>query len=207
MQTFLSRENRFLHRPLNLRSRILILVPALLLTAAIFLPLWKITLVAPQYQEGLRLNIYAYKIVGGNGGNDLNEINNLNHYIGMRPIREADFVEMKWVPFALGLFVLLGLRVVVHGEMHQLVDLFFLFVYFGVFSMGSFYYRLYTYGHNLDPKAPVEIEPFTPVLMGENQIANFTQWSYPQVGAYLLVIFPVALILAAWLSRKETLDG
>ena len=30
------------------------------------------------------------------------EINTLNHYIGMKPIVQADFAEMTWMPFAIG---------------------------------------------------------------------------------------------------------
>lgn len=203
MLSLLRKEYTFLKRPLNLPSRFILLAGAVILGVSIFQPFWNIRLIAPQYQEGLELDIYAYKIQGGNNGQDLFEINNLNHYIGMKPLKAADFVEMKWVPFALGLFILLSLRAFFIGQMINLVDLFALFVYFGLFSMGSFYFRLYSYGHNLDPKAPMTIDPFTPVLFGENQIANFTQWSYPQAGAYLLVIFPLAVLLAAWFSRKE----
>lgn len=208
MESILKKEAVFLQRPLNLTSRLLLVGGSILLAVSIFLPLWQIRLIAPQYQEGLNLFIYAYKMVGGGlDGQHLQEINNLNHYIGMRPLKEADFIEMRWVPFALGLFVLLGLRAAVHGKMSSLLDLFCLFFYFGLFSMGSFYYRLYTYGHNLDPKAPVEIEPFTPVLLGRNEIANFIQWSFPHVGSYVMMVFPLAILLAGWFSRKESLES
>lgn len=203
MHELLKREVTFLRRPLNLISRLILFIAVIILVLAIFAPLWQIRLVAPQYQEGLELNIYSYKLVAGNNGQDLFEINNLNHYIGMKPIDEADFVEMKWVPFALGFFVIFTLRAMVFGRMSQIVDVFFLFFYFGLFSMGSFYYRLYSYGHELDSQAPVTIEPFTPVMFGENQIANFTQWSYPQSGAYLLLAFALLLLAAGWFSRKE----
>lgn len=180
----------------------MVMVAGLFVLIAI-LPLWRITLVAPQYQEGLRLTIHSYKISGGNGGQDLVEINNLNHYIGMKQIEESDFVEITWLPFALGIFVLLALRTAVHGRMGQILDLFALFSYLGVFSLGLFYHRMYTYGHNLDPKAPMTIEPFMPVIIGKNQIANFTQWSYPQAGGWLMLLVPVLLFMAAWISRKD----
>ncbi len=205
MRPFLKSEYRFLSKPLNLVSRICLLVGALAIGLSFLFPLWNIYLEAPQYQEGLQLDIYAYQLKAGNNGQDLFEINNLNHYIGMKPIKEADFVEMRWMPFALGLFILLALRAAVFGQMGNLVDLFALFSYFGLFSLGAFYYRLYSYGHNLDPNAPMTIEPFTPELFGKNEIANFTQWSYPQMGSYLLIVFVVAILAAAWFSRKEQL--
>jgi len=203
--SFLKREFQFLARPLNLTSRIFLLIGALLLALSFFFPLWQIHLIAPQYQEGLNLDIYAHRIEAGNGGNDLREINSLNHYIGMKPIQEEDFMEMKWMPFALGLFILFALRAAAFGMMRYVIDLFATFTYFGLFSLASFYYRMYSYGHHLDPKAPVKIQPFTPVVIGEQQIANFTQSSWPHISAFLLAGFAVCLLLAIWFSRKETL--
>ena len=203
MTDFFRREYRFLRRPLNLGSRLLLALGAVALIIAVFQPMWRIRLVAPQYQEGLELRIFAHKLEGGNGGQDLHEINVLNHYIGMRPIAASDFVEMKWIPFALGVFVLLALRAAAIGRMVSLIDLGVLFVYFGAFSLGNFAYRLYAYGHDLDPRAPMTIEPFTPVVIGTQKIANFLQSSHPQAGALLLAVFPICVIAAMWLSRKE----
>lgn len=201
---FLRSEYRFLHQPLNLTSRLLLVLAAIAVGASLFFPLWHLHLVAPQYQDGLNLYIYAYKIqAGGLNGNDLNEINSMNHYIGMKPIQKEDFTEMQVMPFMFGIFILLALRAVVFGEMGTLIDLLAIAAYFGVFSIGSFYYRLYTYGHNLSPHAAVHIKPFTPKLFGTQQIANFTQSSYPMMGTYLLWLFMALVILAAWLSRKE----
>lgn len=203
MRSLLRREYVFLRRPLSFGARVVLLAAIASLALALVLPLWRIGLVAPQYQEGLELRIYSYQLVAGNHGQDLAEINNLNHYIGMKPLAEADFIEMRWVPFALGLFILLALRATVIGTMRSLIDLLALFLYFTAFSLGSFYYRLYTYGHLLDPHAPVKIAPFTPVVIGRQQIANFQQSSWPEIGALFLWLFPLLLIAAMWFSRKE----
>ncbi len=203
MRNLLRREYVFLRRPLSLGARLSVLVGVAALIAALILPLWKISLIAPQYQEGLTLKIYTYQLVAGNGGQDLVEINNLNHYIGMKPLAQADFFEMRWVPFALGVFILLALRAAVIGTIRSLVDVLALYVYFTAYSLGSFYYRLYTYGHDLDPKAPMTIEPFTPVLIGTQQIANFVQSSYPDWGTLFLGLFPVLLVGAMWSSARK----
>ena len=175
-----------------------------MLRGRFFFPLWKLRLVAPQYATGLTMEIYAYKIQGGGiEGNDINEINNLNHYIGMKKIEQADFTEMQLMPFMFGVFILLALRAVVFGEMKGVIDLFVLASYFGTFSIAAFFYRLYWYGHNLDPHAPMHIKPFTPLIFGTQKIANFTQSSYPELGTYLLWVFMALLILAIWFSRKE----
>lgn len=203
MRGLLRAEHLFLQRPLNLWSRLLLLLAAGVVLGALLFPLWKLRLVAPQYAEGLEMEIYAYKIEGGNGGQDLIEINNLNHYIGMKSIVQADFTEMQIMPFMFGVFILLALRAAVFGYMGAVIDLFMLASYFGAFSIGAFYYRLYSYGHNLDPAAPMNVEPFTPLLLGTQKIANFTQSSYPEAGTYSLWVFMALLILAIWFSRKE----
>ncbi len=181
----------------------MLVLGAVLVAGAIYYPLWKLHLIAPQYAEGLEMRIYAYKIEGGNDGQDLKEINMLNHYIGMKTISPTDFTEMQIMPFMLGLFILLALRAAVFGLMGALVDLLVLAAYFGVFSIGAFYYRLYSYGHNLDPTAPMNVEPFTPLIFGTQKIANFTQSSYPEAGTFLLWGFLLLLILAIWFSRNE----
>src|SRR5262245_3472252 len=202
----LHREFRFLHKPLNIWSRLLLLAAAVTIGVSLFVPLWKMHLVAPQYSDGLDLYIFPYKIQGGGlNGQHLNEINGLNHYIGMKPIQEADFMEMRWIPFVFELIILLTLRSVVFGEMSNVVDLFAVYSYFGLFSIGSFWFRLYQYGHNLDPRAPVHIKPFTPMLIGVKPIANFREYSFPQVGAYLLCVSVLLIVLAGWFYRKESL--
>ena len=204
LRDLLQSEFRFLFKPLTLTSRVLLLLAAAAVMVSVFFPLWKLHLVAPQYPEGLRLYIYPWKIQGGGlNGNDLNEINNLNHYIGMKTIQEADFTEMQVMPFMFGVFIMLALRAAVLGTMRAIIDLFMLAAWFGVFSIGSFYYRLWSYGHHLDPKAPMDIQPFTPLIFGTQQIANFTQSSYPQLGTYLLWVFMALLLFAMWCSRNE----
>jgi copper chaperone NosL len=192
-----------LDRPVSLTGRFLLLAAVVVILAGAALPLWRISLVAPQYAEGLTLDMYAYQIVAGNGGQDLAEINTLNHYIGMKPIVEADFLEMKVLPFAIGVFSLLTLRAVVVGRIMSVVDLAVLFCYFGAFSMASFAYRLYSYGHHLDPRAPMTVEPFMPVLVGSQQIANFVQTSLPLAGTFCMGGFLLALAGALLLSVRD----
>jgi hypothetical protein len=92
----LRREFRFLHKPLNIWSRLLLLAAAVTIGVSLFFPLWKMHLVAPQYSDGLDLYIFPYKIQGGGlNGQHLNEINNLNHYIGMKPLQAADFLAWE----------------------------------------------------------------------------------------------------------------
>ncbi len=205
VKNFLVSETTFFELPLSLKSRILILVAVVALLPAYFFPLWNMSFFSNQYTDGLVLHIYSYQLEGGKTPNrdDLREINSLNHYIGMRPLLESDFSEFTWVPLVVGLLIILALRAMVLGKMSNLVDVFVLFVYFGAFSMLSFYHRLYMYGHNLDPTASIKVQPFTPPFFGSKQIANFTVNSFPAVGSYAFFAFAILLLLAILLSAKR----
>jgi hypothetical protein len=122
-------------------------------------------------------------------------------------LREDDFTEFKWIPFVIGGVMLLALRVAVLGEMSKLVDLFVLFTYFGLFSLWTFYHKLYLYGHELDPTAAVRVPPFSPPIFGHVTMANFEVYSYPDVGSYFMAALPVLLLVAMWLSRRTWLKG
>jgi hypothetical protein len=181
---------------LNVRSRVLVALAAIMLLPTFFLPIWRLHLWSYQYPEGLDLYIHTHQLTSGNDNADLMEINILNHYIGMHEINEDDFVELDWIPFVLGALILLSLRAAVLGRMSKLVDVLVLSTYFGAFSLWSFYYKLYSYGHNLDPKAAVQIEPFSPPIFGLRDLAQFKVWSYPDFGTVFIVLFVVVLILA-----------
>jgi copper chaperone NosL len=207
MQQRIARRYRFLERPLDRWACALVLVAAALLVITYVQPLWNLTMFAPQYPEGLRLDIYSYTLVGGNGGQDVKEINVLNHYIGMRDLVAEDFTEFEWMPFVIGALGLLLLRAVVHDTVASLVDVTMLFLYFGAFSLWSFGYKLYRYGHDLAPTAAVQVPPFMPPMFGGQQIANFEVYSYPRAASYAMAA-AIVLLLAAlawtwWLARRD----
>ncbi len=206
MKGILETANRFFDLPLNLKSRLVIITAVLILIPAYRFPLWDMTFYSNQYLDGLNLHIHAFELQGGKTQNrdDLREINELNHYIGMRPLLESDFSEFVWIPFVIGALMLLALRAAAIGKMANLVDVFVLFSYFGLFSLWSFYRRLFTYGHNLDPTAAIKVQPFTPPLFGTETIANFKVESYPDIAAFVLVAFSLLLLLAMFLSRKRS---
>ena len=203
MRDFLKRANAFLDSPLDLGPRVMVLCAALALLPTFTSPLYTMTMFAPQYPEGLRLFIYSYKLVGGNNGQDLPEINVLNHYIGMRDLVSEEFGEFKWMPFVIGAFSLLFARTVVMGKMTHLVDSLVLYIYFGAFSLWSFGYKMWTYGHSLDPKAAVKVDPFMPPMYGYKQLANFEVYSYPAIGSYALGASALFLALAFFLAARR----
>jgi hypothetical protein len=161
------------------------------------------TLFAPQYQDGLRLSIYSWKLEGGNNGQDVREINVLNHYIGMRDIDSSAFTEFEWMPFVVGALGLLLLRAAVLGHMGHLVDVVVLFVYFGLFSLWSFAHKLWLWGHDLAPSAPVKVAGFMPPLFGYQKVANFEVYSYPEMGSYAMAAVAVLLLTAVFVGWRQ----
>jgi len=196
-----------LDKRLNLKSRLLLVLAAIVLLPSFVFPLWSLKFWSYQYPDGLNLYIYSHKLVGGNDGNDLKEINILNHYIGMAEIEEEDFLELKWIPLAIGIFIVLALRAFIFGKVGKVLDVFMLFAYFGAFSMWSFWYKLHYYGHNLNPRASVKVSPFNPPMFGFEQVGQFKVWSYPGAGSYFLIAFGLILLISMIISinSKETL--
>jgi hypothetical protein len=203
----LEKEQKLLETRLGWTPRALIGAASLLMLASFAAPLWNITMFAPQYGNGLRMDVYSYKLEGGNGGQDIREINVLNHYIGMRDIAVEDFTQFKWLPFAIGAITLLFLRAAVMGGMAQLVDVLVLFAWFGIYSLWSFGYTLYRYGHELAPTAAVKVAAFMPPMLGHEKMANFDIYSYPGMGSWmqavvlaLLGIAFVAALRSRWVA-------
>ena len=211
MQALIEKTNRFLEIPLGVAPRSMVLLAFLLLIPSYLFPLYDMTMFAPQYSEGLRLHIYSYKLEGGNAGQDVKEINVLNHYIGMKDLSTDEFTEFKWIPFVVGAMGLLFLRAAALGKMAHLVDVLVLYLYFGLFALWSFGYKMYWYGHHLDPTASVRVAPFTPPLFGYKKLANFEVYAYPGLGSYALalvaLLLTVALFLAWRSSRRLTPTG
>lgn len=199
MQKHLEAYYDFFGRPLGWLVRVLLLISLVALpfvwTAG---PLWTMSFTSNQYPDPLKMAIHVDHLEGQVSPNrdDLREINSLNHYIGMRPLLESDFAEFLWLPFAVGIFALLCLRLIFFGRLRDIVDVFVLFAYFALFSFYDFYNKLYNYGHILDPAAPIKVDPFTPPLYGKAQVANFWIESFPGAASYALISFGGLLGLA-----------
>lgn len=197
--SFWNRLQDALGRPIGGGSRVVLVTLTGLMVFSFFLPLWQYSMEAPQYPKGLSIDIYFDKLEGGHGGHDINEINELNHYIGMRNIERSQLVELDWVPFAFGILMLLSLRAAVMGTGRSLVDLSVLIAYLSLFTFSRFIYWLYSFGHDLDPRAAIRIEPFMPVIVGSKQVANFMTHSYPKPGSAIVAAYALGImILTLW---------
>lgn len=172
---------------------------AVILIGALFLPIWKIELSAPQYPEGLALKIYANKLAG-----NVDVINGLNHYIGMKTLHTDDFIEFKILPYIIGSFVVLGLLVAFFNKKKLYYAYIATFILFGIVSMIDFYRWNYNYGHNLDPNAAIRVPgmAYQPPLIGYKQLLNFGAYSIPEKGGWMFIGAGVLLLVAYLLILK-----
>lgn len=169
-------------------SRVLLVIAPVLLIAALFVPLWHIQLFAPQYPEGLGMNIFA-RTVRGASENDLQSINSLNHYIGMKTIEPEAIAELRVIPwFIVGLAVV-GLVAAAVGRRVLTAAWLGAFALLGVAGLWDFYHWEYAYGHDLDyAHAIIKVPGMTyqPPLIGSKQLLNFTASSWPSTGSIFL---------------------
>jgi hypothetical protein len=177
-----------------------LLLAALLLMVASLLPLWGMVLVSTQYPEGLRMVVYPTRIVG-----DLAEINALNHYIGMTPITQDYFVELRYLrPALLMLAGALAIAAAVRRARWIVWVPLAGMTAMAAAGLGVMRYRLWQFGHQLDPEAPITIDPFTPPMIGLNQIAQFASYSYFSWGFFLPVLAGVLVAAVAVADRRRT---
>jgi hypothetical protein len=163
-------------------------VAALALLLAFVLPLWKITLDAPQYPEGLGLNIRV-STIEGQKPHDLQNINGLNHYIGMARIEPESIPELRFMPWVLGALVVLGLATAATGSRKVLITWTAVFVVMAVAGLVDFYRWEYNYGHNLNPEAAIRVPglSYQPPLIGSTKLLNFTAHSWPGLGGWIAI--------------------
>lgn len=172
-------------------SRILILILTSSLIAVYFVPIWNISLQAPQYPEGLGMQIWLSKITG-----DLNTINGLNHYIGMKTIQPDSIEELKLMPYIIGFLTVFGLIVFIFNKRSLLLSWLIFVLILGTAGMYDFWTWEYDYGHNLDPTAAIKVPGmnYQPPLIGSKQLLNFNATSMPDIGGY--IIFAAGIIAA-----------
>lgn len=185
-------------------GRICAVGAALALVAVLFLPVWSINLIAPQYPEGLGLTIWMTDITGQDP-HDLGKINNLNHYIGMKAIKPNEIPELVIMPVVLGGLSLLALIAGVTGNLRLMRWWLLGLILFAIIGMGDFYRWGYDYGHSLDPSAPIKVPgmSYQPPLIGSKKLLNFTAQSLPHVGTGAAVLAGILGALSIWCSLKN----
>lgn len=184
-------------------QKIIVICSSVLLVLVFFFPIWKINLEAPQYPEGIGLEIWLNKITGQKP-NDLNSINGLNHYIGMKPINPSDIPELKLMPYIIMFMILLGLAAGILGKKSLVKMWIALFFVIGIVGMYDFYQWEYDYGHDLNPHAAIKIPgmSYQPPLIGSQKLLNFNAISMPDIGTWIIILSVLLSVLALMMNKK-----
>jgi hypothetical protein len=175
----------------------LLMFGALLLMISMFLPYWRMTMNAPQYPDGLRVDVYVNHLEG-----DMREIDQLNHYLGMPPLDEGGRLERS---ISIAAITVLGLLLIaavfVHNQWAGILAL--PAIGFPFLFLADLWYILYRYGHSIDPESALggAIDPFTPPLFGAGAIGQFGTVASAEIGLYLAFLAMGVILVGLWFHR------
>ncbi|UTW63381.1 hypothetical protein KFE98_04265 [bacterium SCSIO 12741] len=183
----------------------LFMLLAVLLTMQLFLfPMWSITLVAPQYPDGITMFIWIDRITGDTEYT-LQNINILNHYVGMKYIEPDSIPELQYFKYVVLAISLLGMGALIANRKYLYLSWFILVALLGALGIYDFYLWEYDYGHNLSETAPIKIPGmvYQPPLIGTKMLLNFEATSLPATGGWLFGT-GLMLSLVAFLTYPKT---
>ncbi len=190
------------------KSRLIMIIGALLPLGLFLFPLWNITLEAPQYPIPLGMNIHINDFSDMHP-HDIKNINLMNHYVGMKYIPDA-IPEFKVFPIGIIITTILGLLIGIFMNHKWFLGWFILMVVVSMAGLYDFYLWEHDYGHNLDPKAIMKftnpdgsVMGFQPPLFGTKDILNFRAHSYPRLGAFFLALGITFGFIAYFVGKKE----
>lgn len=191
------------------KSKIIMILAALMLLSLFAFPLWNIALEAPQYPDSIGMNIWINKITDQEP-NDIKNINLMNHYVGMKEI-PAHLPEFDIFPPVIIAMVILGIIIGFIGNRKLYLVWFIVMALLGAAGIYDFYLWEYDYGHNLSEQAAIKFMDaagnpmdYQPPLIGNATILNFVARSWPRTGAYLLFTGMILSIVAFYIDKKET---
>jgi copper chaperone NosL len=193
---------------MSTRSRLILVLGALALVPAYWLPLWSIRIVAPQYREGLGMFI-GLRDIWGHRPHDIQNINILNHYIGMQEIDPAVVDVLTIMPWVVGFLIVTAIVVAILGRRWMVFAWLVTFAALGTAGLYEFWSWNYDYGHNLSPMAPIKIPgmSYQPPIFGTKQLLNMTTSSYPSWGTLFIALSFAAGALSLFVSRKQGPQG
>ena len=188
---------------MKLLARLLMVLGVAALLSLFFFPMWRITLIAPQYPHGVSMYIWINKI-GGDTPGTLQNINILNHYVGMKYIEPDAIPELQYFPYIILVLAGLGLLAALINKRQLYLGWAVVMIILAILGIYDFYLWEYDYGHNLSETAPIKIPgaSFQPPLFGTKLILNFTAKSFPHIGGYLAGL-SILLALAAWWLKSK----
>lgn len=177
----------------------------LLLCGLFVLPMWRITLFAPQYPDGVTMYIHIDQITGDTPGT-LQNINILNHYVGMKYIEPESIPELQYFPYIIMAMTALGIIALLINKKWSYFGWGILMVLLAIAGIYDFYLWEYDYGHSLSDDAPIKIPgaSFQPPVFGTKDILNFVAQSYPSLGGIGAGLSIFLAFVAGWFKWKKT---
>ena len=191
--------------------RILVMLASVVMMGVYLFPLWNVRLTAPQYPEGLGMQIRINTVEGATE-NDLNNINNLNHYIGMKRIEPEAIPELRIMPWIVAGIIVTGLATAALAKRQLVYAWTAGFLAIATIGLIDFWRWEYDYGHHLDNEHAILKIPgmtYQPPLIGAKQLLNFRAVSLPSIGGILAgvaIALAVAAVVLAWRERKLVLE-
>jgi len=178
----------------------MLLLAASLMGSVYFMPIWHIDLFAPQYPEGMYMQIWLDKMTG-----DIRNINLLNHYIGMAAIEPDKIPELRYLPLGVAALIFGAIVTALVKNIWVVRSYVTIFVAASTAAFYDFYLWGYRYGHNLDPKASIKMPgmSYQPPLIGSKTLLNITAWSMPSSGGYIFGVATLLILGALFLREKE----
>ena len=173
-----------------------------LLLFAARLPIWRAQFSAPQYPQGLDIAAYGNKVEG-----DLGEINELSHYIGIPPFDFVGMPEMRLWPLVI-LFGVTAVILAVVSRRRWLRRLACAAVWLiPIGALVDVQFRLWQVGHSVDPLSAIRVTPFTPHVVGQTTLMNFTVDAYPGMALVLIAIAAALVTSAPYAVRRLPRGG
>ncbi|THE13245.1 hypothetical protein E1I69_07840 [Bacillus timonensis] len=179
-------------------SALLLLGSAGLIVVSLFFPWWRMEFFAPQYPEGLNIIVHPDRLEG-----EIDIVNGLNHYIGMKNFSEENFPELQFLPYLIsGLAALVLITALIRRKL-LLYGVIALVAIGGLLGIWDVHRWLKAFGTDLDPMAPIKVDPFVPPIIGENTLANFVTYSHLGMGTYLFIAAFLLLLIPLWKDRVK----
>ncbi len=182
----------------------LIIGAAALMIVSIFLPYWNIVLRAPQYPKGLSVDVFVNRMEDERA---VQEVDGLNHYIGMIKLTDAGTFERLISVYAIAFFAVLAIASLFMSGKWRTIARLPVIVYPIIFVVDLFAW-LYYAGHTLDDSAALSssIDEFTPKIVGEGTIGQFSTEAMFQAGFWLAGIAALLTLAAVILDRRRRHD-
>lgn len=168
------------------------------------LPVWNFSLEAPNYpKKAFPYGLPVYIHFDGLSG-EVQEMNTINHYVGMARMERGGIYESSLAPYALIMLAMLLMLFIIYDN-KWINRLMTIPVLLPLLFLGIYTYWLYWFGHNLHEGA-ITIKAFTPVVLGDGKVAQFTTHAYPVVGFWVLLAISILSLTAWWLKSKSLKD-